>query len=321
MDKTSMLLSFLGRDDYSEGSGVTPVEDMLEANGVAGIPVGSESSQLQSIAKPKSSDILKEMTFNPLLDMDGGSGFNMPSAAEVDETVDDCLNQFRVGEKLVEENGYYAVFPLTPLNGANIFFGDTPNQLDIEDYWKVVLRKVDYRFKKRFDLARGRDFEYVARGPFRNVVLKRKPERLVVEHGLFPDGIEDFRREAYAHFEDGCREQYFYAVNALVSEAPNVPAMKKAEYAHVIVKPLLVDLSGLYGTFVTNTLGHADREAFIETYIDGLFYMLAIEHRVLTFDAEEIDRLLLGSIHRLAFNQDYTDERHLPGLYDGDSCS
>lgn len=301
------LSSFNDSDDYRNFSIVHPVENQLAAlKNQAWYNKWCNASDNIS-----SSNSVNKKLYNPLSEMVYG-----------DCDIDICstnissnkINNRKVDE-ILKSNNFYDIIPLTPLNCSNILFSNAYNRITIDHYWNIMQKKIIYRLDVRAGLRENIDYMLLRRGIFMFIILLKAPAKMIIKSMLYPEGIESFREVVFNMYNDGDGSSKLFPINVAASERPNEVVKRASEYTTITIKPVMIDIAYLYGDFVMKSLSVEDRKEFINTFIDGLFYMIAIEHRVVSFDIDTIESFMLKMIHNSAFNQEYTDESHLDPLY------
>jgi hypothetical protein len=301
------LSSFNDLDDYRDFSIVHPVENQLAAlKNQAWYNKWCNTSDNIS-----ASNSVNKKLYNPLSEMVYGD-------CDID-TISANISSNKVINKKVEDilksNNFYDIIPLTPLNCSNILFSNAYNRITIDHYWNIMRKKIIYRLDVRAGLRENIDYMLLRRGIFMLIILLKAPAKMIIKSMLYPEGIESFREAVFNMYNDGDGSLKLFPINVAASERPNEVVKRASEYTTIIIKPVMIDIAYLYGDFVMKSLSVEDRREFINTFIDGLFYMIAIEHRVVSFDTDTIESFMLKMIHNSAFNQEYSDESHLEPLY------
>lgn len=301
------LSSFNDSDDYRNFSIVHPVENQLAA---LKNQAWYNKWCITSDNTPSPNSANKKL-YNPLSEMVYG-----------DCDIDTCSTNIssnkinnRKAEEILKSNNFYDIIPLTPLNCSNILFSNAYNRITIDHYWNIMQKKIIYRLDVRAGLRENIDYMLLRRGIFMLIILLKAPAKMIIKSMLYPEGIESFRESVFNMYNDGDGSSKLFPINVAASERPNEVVKRASEYTTIIIKPVMIDIAYLYGDFVMKSLSVEDRREFINTFIDGLFYMIAIEHRVVSFDVDTIESFMLKMIHNSAFNQEYTDESHLEPLY------
>lgn len=301
------LTSFNNSDDYRNFSIVHPVENQLAA-------LKNQSWYNKwcntSDNTPSSNSVDKKL-YNPLSKMGNGD-------CDIDTISTNIFSNKiinRKAEDILKSNNFYDIIPLTPLNCSNILFSNAYNRITIDHYWNIMQKKIIYRLDVRAGLRENIDYMLLRRGIFMLIILLKAPAKMIIKSMLYPEGIESFRETIFNMYNDGDGSSRLFPINVAASEQPNEVIKRASEYTTITIKPVMIDIAYLYGDFVMKSLSVEDRREFINTFIDGLFYMIAIEHRVVSFDIDTIESFMLKMIHNSAFNQEYTDENHLEPLY------
>lgn len=301
------LSSFNDSDDYRNFSIVHPVENQLAAlKNQAWYNKWCNTSD----NTPSPNSVNKKL-YNPLSEMVyGDCGIDICST----NISSNKINNRKVDD-ILKSNNFYDIIPLTPLNCSNILFSNAYNRITIDHYWNIMQKKIIYRLDVRAGLRENIDYMLLRRGIFMFIILLKAPAKMIIKSMLYPEGIESFREVVFNMYNDGDGSSKLFPINVAASERPNEVVKRASEYTTITIKPVMIDIAYLYGDFVMKSLSVEDRKEFINTFIDGLFYMIAIEHRVVSFDIDTIESFMLKMIHNSAFNQEYTDESHLEPLY------
>ena len=307
MKSSTFITSFKNSDDYCNFSIVQPVENQLSA-------LKNQSwynKWCNTSDNISSTNTANKKLYNPLAVMgDGACDIDTISAnISSNKTIN------RKAEDILKSNNFYDIIPLTPLNCSNILFSNAYNRITIDHYWDIMQKKIVYRLDVRAGLRENIDYMLLRRGIFMLIILLKAPCKTTVKSMLYPNGIGSFRDTIFNMYNDGDGSSKLFPINVAASEQPNEVVKRASEYTTITIKPVMIDIAYLYGDFVMKSLSVEDRREFINTFIDGLFYMIAIEHRVVSFDIDTIESFMLKMIHNSAFNQEYTDESHLEPLY------
>jgi hypothetical protein len=307
MNSSTFITSFKNSDDYCNFSIVHPIENQLSA-------LKNQSWYNKwcntSNSIPSANTVNKKL-YNPLAEMGNGD-------CDID-TISANISSNKItnrkAEDILKSNNFYDIIPLTPLNCSNILFSNAYNRITIDHYWDIMQKKIVYRLDVRAGLQENIDYMFLRRGICMLIILLKAPCKTTIKSMLYPDGIESFRETIFNMYNDGDGSSKLFPINVAASEQPNEVVKRASEYTTITIKPVMIDITYLYSDFVMKSLSVEARREFINTFIDGLFYMIAIEHRVVSFDIETIESFMLKMIHNSAFNQEYTDESHLEPLY------